>query len=410
MSNDGVSVFAKRAEVMKTLVEAEKIKVETGKMLAEAETEKLNSLISQLSGVIPELSKLQKNTVTFSEGKVFRQAEVIAAALPQLAKEIADEVMKCLPYPPGATTLFITSEFQLVAAIAKYRQIVDEIGQLKSQLIAGRQAKTLLTRGALASNSSISRAATRARRAAIAQRAMVALAPAIGKTLTEVASLFETDTTVTSSSTGLPKLVFHAAVINALLAPHAGRTTTAELSIQHEWTSIPAANSPMREAMNELDTEYRAAQAALAELLSHVEMLRDTKDESWSPPKGLETAQINLEAAIARTNEFANRIGTVSKETGLSPLVAAYHVEPLADLKDGAYVLVLGDATAESNQVTVTRRLLFPRLHITATVEAHYFLLNGGGIIAAGHPSVSRAYTTNLGKSNSEWHRTDLPG
>lgn len=396
-------------------------RIANDKARAEAESARVDKLISQLSGAVPELSKLQKNTVSFSEGKVLRQAEANALALSGVTAGIAREVMDALAGRPKAT-LFITAEARLVAAIAAYRQLLDEAELLQSRLKEARETAEGLLQPA--GRDDITKFVDGGASAALVVAAVA------GKAITEVASLFEIDVAVTSSAAELPAAAVHASVIHDLL--RLAKERNLSLTIQHEWARIPDPDSPLRRAVKALVAEDHAAAATSLELQAHIEALGDPAGDRAKALKAadaaksederqaanlkaeeaaqrltklntLTTAKTALQAAVAKAKAFADRVSTAPAETGVSPLASAYSVEPLAAKDADRYVLLLGGATAEANQVVVTRRLLAPRLHVSTSVEAHYLLLGDDGVIAGGRSSASAAYAAKITRSGADW-------
>ncbi len=398
-------------------------RIANDKARSDADSARIDKLISQLSGAVPELSKLQKNTVSFSEGKVLRQAEANALALTGVAATIAREVVDALADKPK-TTLFVTSEPRLVAAIAAYRQLMDEAGLLKTRLTEARQAaETVLQPGDARPITKFADAGT---------GAALVVAAVAGKAITEVASLFEIDVAVASSTAELPAAAVHASVMRELLRLAKERRLT--LVIQHEWARIPDPESPLRQAVKTLTSEDRAAAATILQLQAQLDALGDPEGDLAKALKAAEaatsddergvaqekakeavervtrlntltTAKSALQAAAAKAKAFADRVSAVSPETGSSPLTTAYSIEPLATKSQHRRVLLLGGATAEANQVVVTRRLLAPRVHVSTSVEAHYLLLDDDGVVAAGRSSASAAYAARITRWGAGWSR-----
>ena len=118
---------------------------------------------------------------------------------------------------------------------------------------------------------------------------------------------------------------------------------------------------------------------------------------------GLTKIQGTLESVIGQAKTFMERVTTRSEEFGISPLTAAYNVEPFVLSDEDSYVLVVNGAKAEVSQAVVMRRLLTPRVHVTSSVEADYMLFGVNGIVAAGHPLVSTAYATRIDRWGAHW-------
>lgn len=424
----------------------------------EAEGARVDKLITQLTGAVPDLSSLQKNTVTFSEGKVPRQSEAIAGALHAVATRIAGQVKEALSNQETAT-IFVTSEPRLVMAIAGYRQLVAEAGLLKDKLMEARGAKKGRLEGA--------RPLDDVSRFDLVPGAGIVASAVAGKVLTEVASLFEMDVAVTSSSADIPAATVQASVIQKLLVRDKDGQSLPNLTVQHQWARIPDSDSELHQALVALTSEYLdavGADAALETQLAELTTLEETLaaarkiagDKSTSETERAQAeatikdaeeklevlparkrAKSVLESAIEQAKAFTERITTVDSGTGESPLMSAHAVEPLAQTGDNPsspadagepegqtddnpptpadatkpvtetrstpHVLLLGGAKAEANQVVVTRRILAPRVHISTSVEAQYLLVQGTSVLAAGHLTDSAAYTTKLAYEQQAW-------
>ena len=408
-------------------------KIANEKARDEAEAARIDKLITQLSGAVPDLSKLQKNTVTFSEGKVLRQSEANAIALSKSASQIADEIVKALA-TKSDQTVFVTSEPRMVAAIASYRQISDE-----AELLTARLGKAMDDAQKVLDLPVPGRAiADELDVKTIVPGSELALAAVAGKALTELASLFEIDVAVSSSTADIPAATVHAAVIQELLK--ASSTRKPPLVIQHEWARLPDPESSLLKAVKTLVDKDHAVAAKDLALQSQIAALGDPESDRAAALKiandktktdderrdarvaadaatkrqerldALKLAKTNLEAAAGKAKAFADRVSTVSADTGASPLTSAYSVEPLATAKSDRCILLLGGARAEANQVVVTRRILAPRLHVSTSLEVQYLLFDDTQILAAGRSTGSAAYAAKITHTSADWVRIKALG
>ena len=283
------------------------------KARSEADAARIDKLIEQFSGAVPDLSSLGKSTVTFGEGKALRQGEAIALALASVADQISSDVRTALG-PQGPTTVFVTSETRVVAALASYWQLRDEADLLSNKLIeAAGAAETALDED------------EQGNEMALVPGAGVVAAAVASKAITQVASLFELEVAVTTSAADIPANAVQAAVIQRLCDPEKVPT----ISIKHQWARIREANSSLQAVVSKLIDRDIATAKVDARLQTRIKELGDrgatvaeaTKDASnttTQPDKGksvarddakrlttLKAAQDNLGAVAAKARAFA---------------------------------------------------------------------------------------------------------
>jgi hypothetical protein len=103
---------------------------------AQADAARVDKVITQLSGAVPDLTSLGKSTVTFGERRALRQGESIGLALDRVACDVADGVKTAAK--DKVTQVFVVSDPRIVASLAAYRLLIYEASELKAAL-AGRR-------------------------------------------------------------------------------------------------------------------------------------------------------------------------------------------------------------------------------------------------------------------------------
>ena len=442
-----------RADAEKARAESDKVRAETeesraaaqvkleesqadleGKRIAndkarwDAEAARVDKTIERLTGSVPDLASLQKNTVTFTGDAALRQGEAVGAALRAAAAQVAEAVNAAL-YPSGddqvgkrklPVRVHVTADSNIASAVAAYRQLEAEIVVLVGGFDeANRSANEALRTG---------EQHTVALLAAAVPAAAITVAAVAGEVVTQLASLLEVDVTATTAQTDVPALSVQAAVLGELLRLAPGT------EIIHTSMSAPGAASAMLESLRGLLERQLGAATTIAQLDQAAEALGDP-DEKKDPQgaarlRAIKDAKAALSAVSTRTHEMLERITQRSPE-GTSPLGSALAVEPLVAAPEATpldivldsvlgsalaeeppaearpeaepWVLVLGGATAETSQLIVARRILAPRLQTSASVAIDYFVLHGPLVRAAGRKNAAVAYHGQVTSMGADW-------
>ena len=386
----------------------------------ETQAARTDTLIEQLSGAVPDVGSLSKSSVTFAEGKALRQGELVALALGKVAAEIADAVAAVTRKLDPLAPLFVVSDPRIVASLAAYWQIRNEAETLRSELTA---AKTDAER-ALAPPTVVERVPPTD---GLAAETVVVAAAVAGKALTEVASLFELDVDVTTSTVDIPATSVQAAVIKSVHA------TVPTRAVKHQWARIITDASLLLTAVKQLvgldvqsftvDASLDGAIKALGDPASDLAAAKkDAADEKKSPEEQraareradsaradldrlglLQAARTRLTAVVQKTRAFADRITAAPAGTQDSPLAVALSVEPLSAGRDLPMVLAVGAGTAETHQMVVKRRLLAPRIQVSTSVAVDFFLVKGDEVLAAGHHRAGSSVHARITRSGSTW-------
>ncbi len=440
------------AEAEKTRAEADKQRADTDKVRADIEAEKrlaqnkldvaaedlegkrianrlardqasaahTDKLIERLTGAVPDLGSVGKSTVSFREGAALRQGESVSLALGTVADEIAGAVAGVMKGRPG-NEVFVVTDPGLVAALAAYRQLDGEATLLRQRIDdAIEEAKE-----ATAAATAPIRTETREIAAVLGAEAGIVAAAVAGKAITQLASLFEIDVDASTSATDIPASTVHAAVIGRILA------TDGAPRVRHEWARVPSTASALLATiprLTELDIDATtvgarldAAAKELGDPAGDLATLRkDAKENPGENPardqaitkaeqelqrlNRVQRAGTDLTALLEKARAFAERVTKAADDGGPGALARAVSVEPLATA-EGLHVLVLGGAKAETYQTVVKRRVFYPRVQVSTSVEVDYLLIEGEHVVLAGHATSSAAYAGVIRGRGPRWRR-----
>lgn len=395
-----------------------------------------DKLIEQLSGAVPDLSSIGKSAVSFRDGKAMRQGESTAVALKKVAGEIATKVADVAKgseikegnetQPPPKEVLVVTDP-GLVTALAVYRQLAAEATVLKNKVEHAVKAAA----GVLPTESDSPR---RGVMAMTATAAAVGAAVA-GKAITELASLFELDVDVAINPEDISAITVQAAVIGELL-------NTDGIKVVHETARIPTEDESALlktiQALTAADVEATSVGARIdaaikrlgdpeGDLAQGEKDLKDAKEAKDADAeeeantaitaaktalgqlKKFENASTDLTAILEKARAFADRVVKAPDTGGPSLLSRALSVEPLAAKDSPFVVLVVGAGKAETYQVVVKRRILFPRIQTSTSVAVDFLLVDGQHIVAGGHKTGAATYAGKISGSGAKWDEvTDL--
>jgi hypothetical protein len=382
-------------------------------------------LIASVTGAVPDLSTVAKNTVTYADGAAVRGAELTSSALGKAAADVASAILGRPEWSKDAATrtLLVTATRSLIADLALRDQIAAELAHLVDALAAA--TKTLATAlDDAATAVGVDRDLPIDTRMLTPIDGALVVAAAAGATVTQLARLAEVDASARMATVAVPARAVHAAVIAALL----GKVPSPR--IRHESMAAPSAASAIITRLSEVRTALvtltadRAQVPALAAQLT-VRVSGVEGDEASGPADGgapstggaappaagtttprypallttLTRADARAASLIDQLAAFTGRV-TAATDDGRSPLAIALALE---GLDAATAVLVVGDATAETVQMTVARRFLMPRLHVSAGVGFDWFLLEGDLIVAAGHARGAESTSGRVGWGRLKW-------
>lgn len=375
-----------------------------------------DKLVEQLTGAVPDLASLGKSTVTFRDGKALRQGESISLALTKVAQDITAKVVAVVDKQDPKREVFVVTDPSLVSALAAYSQLKYEASTLKQRVTDAKNA----------AEEALKPGTPEVHRDLVAEAGIVAAAVA-GKAATQLASLFELDVDVATSATDIPAYTVQTAVIGKLVGARP------DLKVRHEWARVSnTADSALVNIIQELtaldidattvDALLDAAIKDLGDPASAVAQAeKDAKDDKKSADQKkkagqaakdaqrdlgrlaqLQNVRTALTAMLEKARAFAERVTKTPDTGGPSALAQAVSVEPLSAAGDFC-VLVLGGAKAETYQAVVKRRIRFPRIQTSTTVEVDYLLVCDQNVVAGGHQTASAAYAGTIDGDDAEW-------
>lgn len=438
------------AGATKTLADAEKVRAETDKLRAEREeiellrqnklevagvdletkrlanqkasqeneAARIDKLISQVTGVLPDIASVGKSTVTFAEGSALRQGEAALLATKAVAGAIAAHIRAVFESSaPGAGPIYLSSNTSILTAVAGYRQISAEAEVLMTTLNSARSD----------ANKILEQIPAPPYRRFVEKEAGFALAAFAGAAVQQVASLFELEVAVTTNTSDIAALSMHAAV--------AGKISEGGFSreLRHESARVPPGDSILLttikelvsvdidladlalkldqwiEALGEPVTELAALQEALKAAKSDEERDAEIAEagERIEKLKQAKDARTRLTAVVEKAAAFAARIVKVSDTKGVSPLEQALAVEAMASSTNGdtPLILIIPAAVAETSQLVIKRRIFAPRFQTSTSVQVMYFLVQGENIYASGLASKSISFRGKITRFAAKWSK-----
>lgn len=376
-----------------------------------------DKLVEQLAAAVPDLASLGKSTVTFGDGKALRQGESTSLALTKVAQDVTAKVLAVVDKMNPKREVFVVTDPSLVSALAAYAQLKFETSTLKQRVTEAKNAaEEALKPGAPEVGIEV------------AAEVGIAVAAVAGKAVTQLASLFEIDVDVVSSATDIPAYTVQTAVMGKLVGARP------DLKVRHEWARVVnTADSALVNIIQELtaldidattiDALLDAAIKNLGDPASAVAQAeKDAKDDKKSADQRkeaeqagqdaqldlgrlaqLQTIRTALTAMLEKARAFAERVTKTPAAGGPSALAQAVSVEPLCAGSDFC-VLILGGARAETYQVVVKRRLWFPRIETSTSVEIDYLLVCDQNVVAGGHQTASAAYAGTINGDGAAWN------
>lgn len=388
------------ANAAKTTAEADKIRDEVARSAAGAQTaldaaradlnakqlanaEKVASLVK--AGV-PDVASLQRNGVTFAQGRVLRQAEATSLALTEAAEQAAAGVVAAMK--ARATTIHLTSDPHLLQNCVAHRLLTAELEVVTTKLrTATQQAKEGLPQSEFATAESLD-----------PLTGMAVAAGVTGAALNQVLSLFEVETSALQDQSSIPAQSVHAAVAATLLQ--------AGLTVRHlTLRVVDPDGTPLLIKVRELMTVQADAAAAVAALQAAEADAKAVDPKDPALIAKLAGFRTDLEALSVLAKAFLTRITTQTADAD-SPLTSAMAVAPLlADPKP--FVLVITGADAEASQLVVARRLLAPRVATSVGVSFDYFLVQGEDLKAAGRAHGAHAFHGKVTGNPTQWSTLD---
>ncbi|WP_322409995.1 hypothetical protein [Microbacterium invictum] len=419
----------------KTRLETDAQRLANDKAASDQRILEREKLTASVTGAVPDLSAVAKNTVTYADGAAIRGAEFTHAALARAAAHAASAIRTALTGVAEPTVL-VTSTRSLIADIALRDQIAAETSYFAAELPAVTAELTVAL-------NEVADALATTRDMPIDTRSLTPLdgalvvAAAAGATVDQLARLAEVEVSARLATSTVPALVVHGSVIAAILAPDDNaepsdgvtRTdgvtsiTSVMPKVRHESMALPSEASEivahlgaLRGILATLAAERAQVPVLIAQLTSRVtgsaaEADGDTPraDTQAGEPderarlESLRSALVGVDARAGSLADqllaFSARITTPGAD-GRPPLAVALALEGLTA---ATAVLVIGDGTAETTQMTVARRIRMPRIHVSVGVGFEWFLVRADQIVAAGHAHGAVSTSARVRGGGLEW-------
>lgn len=347
------------------------------------QADRINKMITWATAAVPDVASLQKNSLTVSSGTVLFEGRHVAKAMRVAAARIAADLSPKLT----DKTVYVSADATILTSIAGYIQIGSgadvierAVGEDHDGLI--KAIDTVLLNRNVPTRVSI-----------VAFEAAAVAAGVTGALAKQVAALFEVDVAGTVERTDVEALDLQATVINALL----GRDSNLDIRLQ--FARIPSRDSTLQSTLKNLQTrdltlarlkqslddyiteltDFAAQIADIETALQgnisteerkELETKRDKLAKDFKPFADAKRLQSEAKAIIDKLHNFLARLAELNERSGLSPFQQALAVDGMLDAT--SVLLIVPPAKAESTQITVARRLFWPRLLNETTVTAKY--------------------------------------
>lgn len=352
-----------------TALDAAKADLETKRLTnqkseQDSQADRINKMITWATAAVPDVSSLQKNSLTVSSGTVVFEGRQVAKSMRVAADRIAADLSPKLK----DKTVYVTADATILASIASYLQIESE-ADVMAIAVGDKDGGLIKAIETVLQNRMVST------RVGFGVEAAAVTAGVTGALAKQVAALFEVDVAATVERTDVEALDLQATVINALLR------LDSNLDVRHQFARIPSRDSTLRSTLKTLQTSDLTLARLKQSLDDYISEPTDHAAQEVQPFAGAKRVQSEAKAVSDKLHDFLARLAQVNERSGLSPFQQALAVEGMLDTN--TVLLIIPPAKAESTQITVTRRLFWPRLLNETTVTAKYIAVQGESILAA---------------------------
>jgi hypothetical protein len=408
------SVQLKSEELAKSQLANETSRLDNAKKELDNRFDELTKLTSAGKELVPNLSSVDKNSVTFATGDVLRQAELAARALDRAAHDAA----AVISIRAAGRTVVITSATNLRRDVAQAVLLAAEAGQHLSLLEELTTTVDTALAAAPAAPGSVAPSFLDPATAGLAIGSVAASA------VTELAKVLSYDVAVTAQTATLPALTIHAALI-----PRLELLTPAHQELG--WSDGTSGLAKTLADLRQIVVRLAPKRGVLDWAADQAKALDDqiaTLTKGIAAATGDEKVELEAQLALARTHratfdgrlDIKQRVDAAVKAyegflasavtaaaDGTTALGRALAAEPL--LTAGTCALVVPDGAVHAHQLLVTRRIRAPRLQVAVSVEFTWFLTDGTHVLAAGRPSAAVTEYAMFKPEQAYWERTPLP-
>lgn len=294
--------------------------------------------------VTPDLGSVERGTTSVSEDTVMFSTLLATRALEEAASEVSKKVTQ---KASGGMGVIVTTDADLVARFARYRQTLVQVREVKGL---------------------VERVVEPAQGHSIEAASVVGLAVAAANLLPGVLGMISANRSVTSKELAQDETTVAMAVTGAIL----GREPS--LNVRMDRTRSLPTTSTLMTAWEALTTATYELRKRLAEEEAKGD---DQQDADWLT---------DAKAVASLAQELVTGMTSVPQGATVSPLIAAVTEEFLTD-GTARYLLVIRPAGSSANQLVSDRPLAMKDpVHLTATAAIAYTLidLQSSRTVAAG--------------------------
>jgi len=349
------------------------------------------AVAARLTAVSTELGKVTGQSLMLPDSAVFRQREIAAAALAGAAEKAAQTIAGVAAASPVLVS-GRTDQAQSVLAARAFLAAVDGL-RTAARALLGRDRG-----GANLRPVTVPEPPEDAEAAAVAADPVAAAAALAAAAL----NLLAVEATMTASSGTATELETHVPVLHHLLAR--------QVPVLHSSLGIPASENRVLTAFADL-APLAARLDALSDAADHA-IARLGQDPPADQLEPLVTAKTGAGALSATIVSFVAAAVATDPATARSPLIVAATADQLLAGPDAeaTYVAVVQPARTDAHQISLKRRLLAPRLVVSAsaTIDVVVLDLKDGRVAAAATHTDARSFQVRFPMWFNPWGRAQL--
>lgn len=344
---------------------------------------------ARLTAISTELGKVSGQPLTLPDAYVFRQREIAAAALAGAAEKTAQTIAGVA----AAAPVLVSGRTDQAQSVLAARAFLAAVASLRTA------ARALLDRDLGGLNLRPVVAPEEAEEPEAVPTDPVAAAAALA---VAALNLLAVEVTLTASSGTATEIETHVPVLHHLLAR--------QIPVLHSSLGIPADENRVITAFAELAP--LAARLVALSAAADDAIARLGKDPPADQLEPLVAAKTGAAALSATIISFVAAAVATDPGTGSSPLIVAASADQMIAGPDAeaSYVAVVHPARTDAHQVSLKRRLLAPRLVVSAsaTIDVVVLDLKDGRIAAAATHTDARSFQVRFPMWFNPWGRPQL--
>ncbi|KQX06648.1 MULTISPECIES: hypothetical protein [unclassified Leifsonia] len=365
----------------KSKLDNDTVKLSNEQKVREGKQADYDSLAAKVAAAVPKISEIPMNTLTVPAGTAFRESENVALVLDTAVKALVED-LKSSPSFPGSEpiTIVLTSDSMLAQSAVAYFSLRAEITALTGQATSLNEAALAL----LDPTGSTPETTDFSGPGDVISAGVAAAATAV----TEIAALFETDSTVTNVISEPSEFTVQAKLIRHIRGTFPGAT------IVLDRVSPISQDSELLELLESLLAVYGSLTDTSVLLSQKIVELKGDDNASLRAP--YQAMKGRVDAVKSRVEALIAKITTVPSTGGMAPLTEAIIRSTTAVAGADTYVLIVPTAKVYTDQVVVKRRFAAPRLAVSTHIELPYVLLKGGHVVWASAPAARTGFTAKF--------------